>query len=73
MEKEYTVEGFMTYAKLKHNLMSIKLGKMTREDPTRWSNFSESFYGKRKIEYAEYSYPIVSDSSMKGFAIYKKD
>ena len=27
--------------------------------------------GKRKIEYAEYPYPIVSDSSMKGFAIYK--
>ena len=56
---------------LKHNLKSIKLGKMAREDLMWWSNFCESFNGKRKIEYVEYPYPIVSDSSMKGFAIYK--
>ena len=54
------------------NLKSIKLGKMAREDLMWWSNFCESFNGKRKIEYLEYPYPIVSDSSMKGFAIYKK-
>ena len=56
---------------LKHNLKSIKLGKMAKEDLKWWSNFCESFNGKRKIEYTEYPYPIVSDSSMKGFAIYK--
>ena len=33
--------------------------------------FLESFNGKRKIEYTEYPYPTVLDSSMKGFAIYK--
>ena len=41
---------------------------MAREDLKWWSNFCESFNGKRKIEYAEYPYPIVSDS---WFAIYK--
>ena len=56
---------------LKHNLKSITLGKMAKNDLMWWSNFCESFNGKRKIEYSEYPYPIVSDSSMKGFAIYK--
>ena len=54
---------------LKHDLKSMKLGKMAREDLRLWSNFCESFNGKRKIEYSDY--PKVSDSSMKGFAIYK--
>ena len=53
---------------LKHNLKSIKLGKMAREDLKWWSNFCESFNVKRKIEYAEYPYPVVSDSSMRGLA-----
>ena len=76
----HVVEGGRVYSRrfydlykviLKHNLKSIKLGKMAREDLKWWSNFCESLNGKRKIEYAEYPYPIVSDSSMKGFAIYK--
>ena len=56
---------------LKPNLKSIKLGKMAREDLKWWANFCETFSGKRKIEYIEHPYPIVSDSSMKGFDIYK--
>ena len=44
---------------------------MAREDLKWWCNFCESFNGKRKIEYQEYPHPIVSDSSMKGFSIYK--
>ena len=56
---------------LNNNLKRVKLEVAAREDLRWWSNFSETFNGKKKIEYPEYDLPLVSDSSLKGFAIYK--
>ena len=58
---------------LNNNLKRVKLGLAAREDLKWWANFSETFNGKKKIEYPEYELPLVSDSSLKDFAIYKGD
>ena len=56
---------------LNNNLKRIKLGLAAKEDLKWWANFSKTFNGKKKIIYPEYELPLVSDSSLKGFAIYK--
>ena len=56
---------------LDNNLKMIKLGLGAREDIKWWANFAETFNGKKKIIYPEYELPLVPDSSLKGFAIYK--
>ena len=49
----------------------VKLGKADREDLDWWLKFGATFKRKRKIEYEEYPIPLISDSSLKGFAVYK--
>ena len=56
---------------LNNNLKRVKLGVAAREDLKWWANFSETFNGKKNKIYPEYELPLVSDSSLKGFAIYK--
>ena len=56
---------------LNNNLKRIKLGLAAKEDLKWWANFAKTFNGKKKIIYPEYELPLVSDSSLKGFAIYK--
>ena len=56
---------------LKNDLKRVKLGKSVREDLDWWLKFCATFNGKRKIEYEEYPIPLISDSSLKGFAVYK--
>ena len=56
---------------LKNDLKRVKLGKAAREDLDWWLKFCATFNGKRKIEYEEYPIPLISDSSLKGFAVYK--
>ena len=56
---------------LNNDLKRIKLGLAAKEEVKWWANFSKTFNGKNKIIYPEYELPLVSDSSLKGFAIYK--
>ena len=56
---------------LNNNLKRIKLGLAAKEDLKWWANFAKTFNGKKKMIYPEYELPLVSDSSLKGFAIYK--
>ena len=56
---------------LKNDLKRVKLGKAAREDLDWWLKFCATFNGKRKIVYEEYPIPLISDSSLKGFAVYK--
>ena len=56
---------------LNNNLKRIKLGLAAKEDLKWWANFAKTFNGKKKIIYPEYELPLVSDSLLKGFAIYK--
>ena len=56
---------------LNNNLKRIKLGLAAKEDLKWWANFAKTFNVKKKIIYPEYELPLVSDSSLKGFAIYK--
>ena len=56
---------------LKDDLKRVKLGKTVREDYGWWLKFCTTFNGKRKIKFDEYPIPLISDSSMKDFAIYK--
>ena len=58
---------------LKNDLKRVKLGKAAREDLDWWLKFCATFNGKRKIEYEEYPIPLISDSSLKGFAVYKRE
>ena len=46
-------------------------GDPSHEDLDWWLKFCAPFNGKRKIEYEEYPIPLISDSSLKGFAVYK--
>ena len=54
---------------LNNNLKRIKLGLAAKEDLKWWANFAKNVNGKKKIIYPEYELPLVSDSSIKGFAI----
>ena len=56
---------------LKNDLKRVKLGKAAREDLDWWLKFCATLNGKRKIEYEEYPIPLISDPSLKGFAVYK--
>ena len=56
---------------LKNDLKRVKLGKAAREDLDWWLTFCPTFNRKRKIEYEEYPIPLIWDSSLKGFAVYK--
>ena len=56
---------------LKTDLKRVKLGKAAREDLDWWLKFCATFNGKRKIQYEEYPIPLISDSSLKGFAVYE--
>ena len=56
---------------MKNDLQRVKLGKAAREDLDWWLNFVLPLMGERKIEYEEYPISLISDSSLKGFAIYK--
>ena len=53
------------------DLKRVKFGRAAREDLDWWLKCCATFNGKRKIEYVEYPIPSISDSSLKGFAIYK--
>ena len=74
----HVVDGGRTHSRrfydlyqVKNDLKRVKLGKAASEDLGWWLKFCATFNGKRKIEYEEYPIPLISDSSMKGFAIYK--
>ena len=56
---------------LKTDLKRVKLGKAAREDLGWWLKLCATFNGKRRIEYEEYPIPLLSDSSLKGVAVYK--
>ena len=56
---------------LNNNLKRVKLDLAASEDLKWWANFAATFNGRKKIIYPEYDLPLVSDSSLKDFAIYK--
>ena len=56
---------------LKTDLKRVKLEKAAREDLGWWLKLCATFNGKRRIEYEEYPIPLLSDSSLKGVAVYK--
>ena len=52
------------------NLRYIQLGDDVKKDLRWWKRFCVFFNGSRKIVKENYQYPMVSDSSLKGFAVY---
>ena len=53
-------------------LKRVKLGKAARKELDWWLEFCAISDGKRKIEHEDYPcIPLISDSSLKGFAMYK--
>ena len=58
---------------LNNNFKRVKFGLAAREDLKWWHIFQKHLIARKKIEYPEYELPLVSDSSLKGFAIYKGD
>ena len=48
----------------------LPISSMMSEDLHWWLNFSKVFNGVSRIKKDVYTYPMVSDSSMKGFAVY---
>ena len=57
----------------KRGVKSIRISPEVKSDLNWWRVFCVSFNGVSKINNVDYCYPMVSDSSLKGFGVYMGD